>query len=326
MTTYTIGRLAAFLLLTWGIHALLNRTLTRRRTTRALRQIESFDNVTVSGIRQRELAVPLAQRVIQPGLKRLSGFAQRITPVGVMQRLDETLTHAGITSMDGPRLLAVKVLTTIAGAAAGVIGMLTLSSVAPNADTTPPQVVVAGIFAAFVGYYLPEWIVRSRADKRSQALQRALPDALDLLSISVTAGLGFEAAMDRVSREMRGDLGVELYRVVQEMRLGQSRAEALRGLSSRTNVQEIDSFVLAMVQAETFGVPIAKVLTTQAVELRIRRRQRAEEMAQKIPVKILFPLIACIFPVIFIVIMGPPGISIYNNLVNTDTPANESAR
>lgn len=313
--THTLGLLLVFAAVFLVAYVGIDRVLARQRTNRALRTIENFDNVTVAGLRQKELAVPLAQRVVQPGLRRLAVYTQRITPVGVMARLDETLAHAGITSVDGPRLLAIKVLSTAGGAFLGLalIGGLSLASVTGKID--PAQTLTGGIVFALIGYYLPEWIVRSRAEGRAEEIRRAMPDALDLLSISVTAGLGFESAMDRVSREMRGELGVELYRVVQEMRIGQSRSDALRALGARTNVRELDGFVLAMVQAETFGVPIAKVLTTQAEELRIKRRQRAEEQAQKIPVKILFPLIVCIFPVLFIVILGPPGITIYDNLL-----------
>jgi tight adherence protein C len=135
------------------------------------------------------------------------------------------------------------------------------------------------------------------------------------MSITVEAGLGFDAAMERVAREMEGPLGEELIRVVQEMRLGKSRADALRDLGSRSSVDELKSFVLAMVQADIFGISIARVLHVQAAELRIKRRQRAEEQAQKLPVKIIFPLILCIFPALFIVLLGPAAIQIYESLL-----------
>jgi tight adherence protein C len=176
------------------------------------------------------------------------------------------------------------------------------------------RVVVLTPLLGFVGYYLPEWILRSRSGKRQKSIQRALPDALDLMSITVEAGLGFDAALERVSREMGGPLGEELYRVVQEMRLGKGRGEALRDLASRTTVEELKSFVLAMVQAEIFGISVSKVLHVQARELRTKRRQRAEEAAQKLPVKIVFPLILCIFPALLTILLGPAAISIYENM------------
>jgi tight adherence protein C len=185
----------------------------------------------------------------------------------------------------------------------------------PMADFGFLRTIVVAPVAGFVGYYLPEWLLRSRSSKRQYQIQRALPDALDLMSITVQAGLGFDAALERVSREMGGPLGEELYRVVQEMRLGKSRGEALRDLADRTTVEELKSFVMAMVQAEIFGISIAQVLNVQAEELRLKRRMRAEEQAQKLPVKIVFPLILCIFPAMMVVLVGPAAISIYENFI-----------
>jgi tight adherence protein C len=148
-------------------------------------------------------------------------------------------------------------------------------------------------------------------------MQRALPDALDLLSITVEAGLGFDAAVARVARQSGGPLGEELHRVLQEMQIGKSRSDALRDLADRTSIPELKSFVLAMVQADIFGISIAKVLQVQAKEMRLKRRQRAEEQAQKVPVKIVFPLILCIFPSLFIVLLGPAVITIYENILQS---------
>jgi tight adherence protein C len=185
----------------------------------------------------------------------------------------------------------------------------------PTAGFGVVRAVVLAPFAALLGYYLPEWVVRSRSSKRQKEMQRALPDSLDLMSITVEAGLGFDAALDRVSREMGGPLGEEIHRVVQEMRLGKGRGEALRDLGNRTTVPELKSFVLAMVQAEIFGISVARVLHSQAEQLRIKRRQRAEEQAQKLPVKIVFPLILCVFPFLMIVLLGPAAIQVYENII-----------
>jgi tight adherence protein C len=171
------------------------------------------------------------------------------------------------------------------------------------------------IVGGMLGYYIPEWVLRSRSGDRQKQIQRSLPDALDLMSITVEAGLAFDAALERTAREMGGPLGDEFYRVHQEMRLGKSRAEALRDLGERSPLSELRSFVLAMVQADIFGIPIARVLHVQSRELRIKRRQRAEEQAQKLPVKIIFPLILCIFPSLFIVLLGPAAINIYESLI-----------
>ena len=144
-------------------------------------------------------------------------------------------------------------------------------------------------------------------------MRRELPDALDLLTISVEAGLAFDAALSQVARNTDGPLAEEFFRVLQEMQIGLGRAEAMRALGERTDLPELRGFVSAMVQADSFGIPIASVLRVQASQMRIKRSQRAEELAQKVPVKILFPLIFCILPALFIVILGPAAITILHS-------------
>lgn len=283
--------------------------LERAEANRALRTV-SLDAPAITETRRRELAVPVTQRVIIPLLQRVTARVTRFAPSSVVQRLDQEVVYAGeAPALDGERLLALKTV------AATVIPVLVL--VAMFVLGAPVTVIPVGVaMGAALGYYFPEWIVRSRARRRQAEIQRVLPDALDLLSITVEAGLGFDAAVDRVARELRGPLGGELYRMVQEMRLGKSRGQALRDLGKRSNVEEVHTFVLAMVQAEAFGISIATVLNIQAQELRIRRRQRAEEMAQKLPVKILFPLLFGIFPALFVVLLGPAMLQIYDNILN----------
>jgi tight adherence protein C len=150
--------------------------------------------------------------------------------------------------------------------------------------------------------------------RRQESIRRALPDTLDLLSISVEAGLGFDAALMQVSRRVPGPLSQEIGRMMHEMQLGSSRAESFRHLADRVTAEEVRGFVLAMVQADVFGVSIANVLRAQSRELRLRRRQRAEERAMKIPVKLLFPMIFCILPALFVVIVGPGVIQIVDVL------------
>lgn len=280
----------------------------RRSVNRSLRAMHTSE-LPGSAVRQQELAVPVMRRVVLPGLSRVAQRVLRFSPPAIVDRLDKELVYAGSPAgWDGAKLLAVKWVST----AVLVGGTLV---VLPLLDFGLLRTVVVAPIAGFVGYYIPEWVVRSRSGKRQYQIQRALPDALDLMSITVQAGLSFDAALDRVSREMGGPLGEEFYRVVQEMRLGKSRGEALRDLADRTSVEELKSFVMAMVQAEIFGISIAQVLHVQAEELRIKRRQRAEEQAQKLPVKIIFPLILCIFPAMMVVLIGPAAISIYENLI-----------
>jgi tight adherence protein C len=280
----------------------------RRRVHQALRAAGPSPTTEVAA-RDRDLAAPLVSRLLLPNLERLGQTAMRFAPTAVVDRLDEELTYAGSPAgWDGKRLLAMKLATAV-GLGVGAVLLL------PTAGFGVVRAVVLAPFAALLGYYLPEWVVRSRSSKRQKEIQRALPDSLDLMSITVEAGLGFDAALDRVSREMGGPLGEEIHRVVQEMRLGKGRGEALRDLGNRTTVPELKSFVLAMVQAEIFGISVARVLHSQAEQLRIKRRQRAEEQAQKLPVKIVFPLILCVFPFLMIVLLGPAAIQVYENII-----------
>ena len=174
--------------------------------------------------------------------------------------------------------------------------------------------VFGGVGGLVLGFFTPNLVLYQVGYNRSERIRNDLPDALDLLTVSVEAGLGFDAALSQVARNTEGPLAQELFRVLQEMQIGTGRADALRGLSDRTDVQDLRIFINAMVQADTFGIPIADVLRIQAKEMRLKRSQRAEEQAQKVPVKILFPLIFCIMPALFVVILGPAALTIIENL------------
>jgi tight adherence protein C len=307
----TFGLAALFLAMGLVGYVGFAAAVQRRSVNRSLRSM-STSELHGSDLRQRELAVPVMRRLVLPGLTRVSQRVVRFSPPAIVDRLDDELAYAGSPAgWDGQRLLAVKWVSTVS---ALVLAFVVL----PAADFGLLRTVFVAPLAGFVGYYLPEWLLRSRSGKRQHEIQRALPDALDLMSITVQAGLGFDAALERVSREMGGPLGEEFYRVVQEMRLGKGRGEALRDLADRTTVEELKSFVMAMVQAEIFGISIAQVLHVQAEELRLKRRMRAEEQAQKLPVKIIFPLILCIFPAMMVVLIGPAVISIYENIILMD--------
>lgn len=300
----TLGAAAAFGSITLVFLTAQGYVLERRQVFRSLRTVRGIELRTPEELKHKELAAPLGHRLLRPGLGALGRIGRRLTPIGVVERLEQELVHAGSPAgWDAERVLAFKVLLTVGlGVGALVLG--------PLVGVAALKAIVLAAVLALLGWYAPEWIVRSRAGERQSAIQRSLPDSLDLLSISVEAGLGFDAALDRVAREVKGPLGQELFRVVQEMQLGTSRVEALRALSDRNNVPELKSFVLAMVQADLLGVSIGSVLQVQAREMRIKRRQRAEERAQKLPVKIVFPLIFCIFPSLFVVLLGPAAIRI----------------
>ena len=164
------------------------------------------------------------------------------------------------------------------------------------------------------GFFLPDLLLYNVGIKRQTLIQRDLPDAMDMLTICVESGLGFDAALARVARNSEGPVAAEFSRALQEIQIGKSRSQALRSLAERTTVPELRAFTSAVVQAGELGIPIADVLREQAKEMRMRRRQRAEEKAQQVPVKILFPLIGCLFPALFIIVIGPGAISIMHSL------------
>ena len=173
------------------------------------------------------------------------------------------------------------------------------------------------VLASIIGYLAPNlWLYQLGYD-RTQKIQKAMPDALDLLTISVESGLGFDAALSHVARNTGGPLADEFARVLQEMQIGLGRGAALRALGERTHVPELKGFVGAMVQADALGIPIANVLRVQSNEIRTKRRQRAEEQAQKVAVKILIPLIFCILPCLFIAVLGPAAIGIMESFSGT---------
>jgi tight adherence protein C len=293
-----VGVFAGFIAALLGVYAVSDYLLERRRVLQQLRTMESFE-IAPTDVRARELAAPVGTRLVFPGARRLAEAARRLTPGGVTERLAKELVYAGSPrGWDAERILVFKLLLAVGLAVLGFVG-------GGVAGYPPPMAVLAGMLGAFVGWYVPEWVVRARAQSRQDEIDRMLPDALDLLSITVEAGLGFDAALQRVATEMGGPLGQELYRVVQEMRLGKSRPEALRDLADRCKVSALKEFVLAMIQADSFGIAITQVLKVQADELRLKRRQSVEEKAQKVAVKMIFPLVMCILPATFIVLAGP---------------------
>jgi tight adherence protein C len=174
--------------------------------------------------------------------------------------------------------------------------------------------VLYGGVGGFLGFFLPDLLLYNAGLKRQKLILATLPDALDMLTVCVEAGLGFNAALGQVARNTQGPVAAEFARALQEMQIGMARAEALRGMVARTTVPELQTFVAVLVQASELGIPIGQVLREQAIEMRTRRRQRAEAQAQKVPVKIMFPLIACLFPALLVIIIGPGAISIAHSL------------
>jgi tight adherence protein C len=197
----------------------------------------------------------------------------------------------------------------IIGGIGGLVGGLLLMGMLP---ISPMFKLLGIILFTLIGYVIPSTQVNAMAAKRQRLMQKQLADVMDLLTISVEAGLGFDQALSQVVKNVPGPLAEEMSRLLQEIQIGVGRGDAFRHLGERTNVPELEGFVLSMIQADLFGVSIANVLRAQSKELRVKRRQRAEEIAQKIPVKLLFPMIFMVLPALFIIVLGPGAIQIYN--------------
>jgi tight adherence protein C len=251
---------------------------------------------------------PFGQRVAGPVRDRALRLGRALAGADAAERYRHRLDLAGNPAgWSVEAILAAKAGGALVGPLVGLgLGVLLL-------DATGPLllVVLAGLA---VGFFAPDLLLHQRAYDRSEHVQRALPDAIDLLTISVEAGLGFDAAVLQVARHTEGPLADELARVLREMQLGQGRSEALRALGERTNVADLRTFVSAMVQADTFGIPIGQVLRVQAHEIRVKRRQLAETRAQRVPVKITVPLIFFILPALFVAVLGPAALTIMDNL------------
>ncbi|HEY5988067.1 MAG TPA: type II secretion system F family protein [Streptosporangiaceae bacterium] len=238
-----------------------------------------------------------------PGWLRV--LALRLSPSGFSATLQRRLDLAGNPPRWSPdRILAVKGLGLVGLALLGVLYGLHSFGI----------LILCVVLGGAIGFFLPDLLLYNAGTKRQAKIRSALPDALDMLTICVEAGLGFDAALSQVARNSGGPLAAEFARVLQEMQIGKSRSDALRAMVERTTVTELRAFVSALVQAGELGIAVARVLREQAKEMRLRRRQRAEEQAQKVPVKILFPLIACLFPALMVIIIGPGGISIAHSL------------
>ncbi len=279
--------------------------LAKRR--RALGLLRAQVAEVSSDMRERELAEPFFERALVPVIAGLGRTAKRITPAGMRDRIARQLVLAGKAGTQDPeRVAAAKVFGALGGLVAGY-------AIAKFAGFSQLLTLGTTIFVPLFAYLLPGAGLGQQAIARQESIRKALPDTMDLLTISVEAGLGFDAAMAHVRKKVPGPLSDEIGRMLQEMQLGVSRPDAFRSLAARTDIEELKAFTLAMIQADAFGISIAKVLRSQSKELRMKRRQRAEEKAMKVPVKLLFPLIFGILPAMFVVLLGPGVIKILQN-------------
>ena len=274
---------------------------------------EATDRLAMYGreaLREEVLTKSVSQRAIAPIFIGLGRGLSRFTPVGWLKRTQKRLVFAGSPGeLDANAWAVIKLI----GLAVGVGAFLLAFSVL---ELTFGMTLLLLALSLIMGFFGPDaWLSRKIEERRSMML-RSLPDILDLLVISVEAGLGFDSALSRVVGTVPGPLSEEFFRMLQETRVGVTRRDAMRHLMERTDLDELRSFILSMMQAEAFGVTISRVLRVQADEMRIKRRQRAQEKAFAAPVKIVFPLVFCIFPALFIVLMGPAAIQIADTFSN----------
>ena len=274
-------------------------------------RLTQLGTMQAKNLEELELQQPFAERTLRPLAQRLSGATSRVASTSFTQQTEKRLALAG--NPGGLRVadwLGIKAVGAIVGAVLFfllffIVGVLGLPIILR---------LVMIVIGALFGYTIPEFWLGGRVRARQKAILLQIPDTLDLLTISVRAGLGFDGALGKVVEKLKGPLTDEFRRALAEIRVGKARRDALRDIIPRTEVPALTNFIGAIIQAEQLGVSISKVLQVQSEQLRIERRQRAEEMAAKAPIKMLFPLVGCIFPSLFIVILGPAIILIMINL------------
>ena len=273
-------------------------------------RLTQLGTMQAKNLEQLELQQPFLERTLRPLAMGLSGRMSRMASSSFTDRTEKRLALAGNPGdLRVADWLGIKAIGAIAGgilffflfAIVGVLGFPFFIGV------------LMGLIGALFGYTIPEFWLGGRVKKRQKAILLMIPDTLDLLTISVRAGLGFDAALAKVVEKLKGPLSEEFRRALAELRVGKARRDALRDIVPRTEVTPLTNFIGAIIQAEQLGVSISKVLQVQSEQLRIERRQRAEEQAAKAPIKMLFPLVGCIFPSLFIVILGPAMILIVKN-------------
>jgi tight adherence protein C len=300
-----LGLGAIFLAIALALATIGAITSERQQVGRSLAAVQALHAAPAA--MHRELNKPFAERVIVPSLDRLTQLGRRFTPGDQVSRIRHRLELAGNPPQwDVDRVIAFKMLGLMAGFVLGLALPVLFGA-------GPLTVIGLMVASSALGYFAPNIVLYQMGYNRREQMRRELPDALDLLTISVEAGLAFDAALSHVARNTTGPLAEEFFRVLQEMQIGLGRPDAMRALLDRTDLPELRAFVTSMVQADSFGIPIANVLRVQAKEMRVKRSQRAEEVAQKVPVKILFPLIFCILPSLFVVILGPAAIRIIHS-------------
>ena len=263
----------------------------------------------VASLEEIELSQNFSERVLIPAVRRLGEFSARFTPQKMIQDTARNLELAGNPwPVDAPTFLAIRFILAV------VLGgfMVTVVALNPAPNPTNNFLYIGG--SIFGGFFLPHLIVTSRITRRQTEVRKAMPDALDLLTICVEAGLGFDAAMAKVTEKWENELSLAFARTIREVQLGKTRREALKTMGDRLGIPEVSSFVAAIIQSEMLGVSMARVLRIQSDQMRVKRRQIAEEAAHKAPVKMIIPMALLIFPSIMIIILTPAALNIFATL------------
>ncbi len=265
--------------------------------------ISRGEEVTLEEI---ELSQPITERVIVPIVQKIGEITERFTPQNAIEQTEKKLELAGNPPGIDPTLFwAARFIAAI-----GVGGLLLfVFSMGSMSWSWGRKLLMTGIFS-MIGFFMPQLLLQSKINSRQNEIRKSMPDALDLLTICVQAGLGFDAAMSRVAEKWEDELADEFSRALREIQLGNTRRVALRNMAERVGIPEMTSFVAAIIQSEQLGVSMAKVLRIQSDQMRTRRRQIAEEKAQQAPVKMLFPMALLIFPSLLIILLGPAGLQL----------------
>jgi tight adherence protein C len=247
-----------------------------------------------------ELSLPFKDRVLLPVLRRIAGIMTRFTPEKQLEETRKQIELAGMAgSMEPATFFAMRIGATIG---LGLLAFMVFFVLSPKRD---PNALLYTVGGAALGYFFPVLWLKGKISRRQDGIVKNLPDALDLLTICVEAGLGFDQAMGKVYEKWDNDLAIGFGRVLREIQLGKSRREAMRDMSERMDVPDVTAFVAAVIQADQLGVSMTKILRVQADQMRVKRRQRAQEKAHQAPVKMMIPMVLLIFPSLWIVLLGP---------------------
>jgi tight adherence protein C len=265
------------------------------------------DKELPQSLEEIELSLSFSDRVLLPLMRRLAQITTTFTPQKQLEEARHQIELAGM-NMDPAAFFAMRIIVTIAfGLGAFFVFFVGSTS------TAPASAMLYTLGAIALGYYLPQMYLSSKIKRRQEAIWRALPDALDLLVICVEAGLGFDMAMGKVYEKWENELAIAFGRVLREIQLGKTRRDALRDMARRMDVPDVTAFVAAIIQADQLGVSMATILRVQADQMRVKRRQRAQEKAHQAPVKMMLPMVFLIFPSLWIVLLGPSIIILLNS-------------